>query len=338
MNVSRRHGFLSRELHRFKVREKLSPPAGESAHGGPDGVEAAFDGGPLLEGRPGEKSSPSKILNRRINMKMKTIMKWFTAAFSVVALLASAGLAAADQPQETQATGRVVNVNPNEHSLTLRQFLVHRTFNLGSDCAILRWDGSAGEFSDLRPGEKVTIGYRNVHGVLAANRVRQDAMLYSGVVQAIAPASRQLVLGAWNGTRTFLIADNCKVVLHDSGKSALADIKPGDHVSLVYEVTSGPDLVRQIAQPSDSFTGSIVAIDLPHRMVSAQGMFGVKQFSLVHDCSIVLDGTTEAPLLSLRPGERLTINYDQVNGVNLANRIAPAPETHGSMTAQASRP
>jgi hypothetical protein len=40
-------------------------------------------------------------------------------------------------------------------------------------------------------------------------------------------------------------------------------------------------------------------------------------------------------LMNLRPGQRLTINYDEVNGVDVANRIAPAEAAHESTTAQA---
>jgi hypothetical protein len=48
-----------------------------------------------------------------------------------------------------------------------------------------------------------------------------------------------------------------------------------------------------------------------------------------------MDGRIDAPLMDLRPGQRLTINYDEVNGVNVANRIAPAEGSHEATTAQA---
>jgi Cu/Ag efflux protein CusF len=275
-------------------------------------------------------------------MKMKTVLRWSAGLFASATLAALAGTAAADQSaaspaKEKQFTGKVAYVNNEEHALTVRRPLMQRTFDLGINCAITRWDYSTGSINDLRPGQKVTVGYRDVHGVLAADRVEQVALRYRGIVKVIDPVQRQLVLRHWNRDKTFMLAADCNVILRDQQSTSLASVKPGDHVTVVFESPSGPDVVRQIAQTSLSFTGSLVAIDLPHRTVSTADMFGAKQFSLVNDCSIVIKGRTDAPLMSLRPGQRLTINYDEVNGVNVANRIAPAESAPMAAAAQANR-
>jgi hypothetical protein len=233
-----------------------------------------------------------------------------------------------------QFTGNVNYVNGDERALTVKDLLRQKTFSLGNNCVITRWDNSSGTIKDLRPGQKVTIGYRDVHGVLAADRVDQNALRYHGTVKFIDPARNQLVLREWDGEKSFRLAEDCKVVLHNRENGPLASIQRGDHVTVVYETPSGPDVVREIAQTSASFTGSVVAIDVPHRTISVHGTFGVKPFNLVNDCSIVMDGKTDAKLMNLRPGQRLTINYDEVNGVNLANRIGPVEDTRASMAAQ----
>jgi hypothetical protein len=92
------------------------------------------------------------------------------------------------------------------------------------------------------------------------------------------------------------------------------------------------EVAYQIAQPSDKFTGSVVAIDLEHRTISAKGPVGIKRFSLAGNCAVVMYGKLDAPLTNLGPGQNLTINYDEINGVNVANRIAPA-ETQESTQA-----
>jgi hypothetical protein len=273
-------------------------------------------------------------------MKMKTILGWSVGVLSAVTLAALTGTAAADQntvspTKDKEFTGKVDYVNGDQHLLKVRGFLRYRTFDLGKDCLITRWDDTTGNINDLRRGQKVSVGYQNVHGVLAADRVEQTAMRYSGVVKVMDPERRQLVMHAWDRDRTFVLAEDCKIVLHDQNNGALASIKPGDHVTVVYEAPSGADIARQIAQTSVSFTGSIVAIDLSRRTISADGMFGVKQFNLANNCSIVMDGRTDAPMMNLRPGQRLTINYDEVNGVDVANRIAPAEGAHEATTAQA---
>jgi Cu/Ag efflux protein CusF len=253
---------------------------------------------------------------------------------SALAITSAADQPAASPSNEKQCTGKVDYVNMDEHTATVTALLRHRTFDLGNNCAIIRWDNTTGGINDLRPGQNVTIGYRDVGGVLVADRVEQNAMRYRGVVKSLDPAQHRLVLRHWDGDKTFMLAADCNVLLHDKEVGAIANIKPGDHVSVVYETPSGPDVVRQIAQTSASFTGSVVALDLPHRMVTASGTFGTKRFSLANDCSIVMDGRIDAPMMDLRPGQSLTINYDEVNGVNVANRIAPANAAHESATAQ----
>lgn len=273
-------------------------------------------------------------------MKMKTIVTWFAGILSAATVAAAAGTVGSDQTaaspaKEKEFKGKVDYVDDREHTLTVRGILEHRTFDLGNNCAIARWDNTAGNIDDLRPGQKVIVGYRDVDGVMAADRVEQVAMRHTGIVKVMEPESRRLVLRIWERDNTFVLAADCKVVLHDKDDAAPADIKPGDHVTVVYETPYGGDVVRQIAQTSVRFTGSVVAIDLPHRLVSADGLFGVKQFNLADNCSIVMDGRINASMTSLRPGARLTFSYDEVNGVNVANRIAPAESEHMAATAQA---
>jgi Cu/Ag efflux protein CusF len=267
-------------------------------------------------------------------MKMTSIIRLSAGVLSALVATSVAAQNAAPA-NEKQFTGKVEFVNNVEHTITVNGLLRHRTFDLGANCSITRWDNATGAINDLRPGQKVIVNYQNAHGVLAADHIEQQAMRYQGVVKAIDPAQRQLVLRHWDHDKKFVLADDCKVILHDQENAALDNIKPGDHVTVVYETPSGPDVACQIAQTSVSFAGSVVAIDLPHRTVSLEGTFGHKQFSLANDCSIVMNGQIDAPLVNLRPGQRLTINYDEVNGVNVANRIAPAEGSHEATTAQA---
>jgi len=267
-------------------------------------------------------------------MKMTSIMRWSACVLSAVAVAAAADQTPASPMKEKRFTGKVDSVNMEEHTVTVSSLIRHRTFQLGSDCSIARWDNTGGTINDLRPGQKVMVGYQDSHGVYAADRVEQEAMRFHGVVKSIDPAQRELVMRHWDRDTKFVLAGDCTVLLHDQKNGELASIKPGDHVTVVYEAPSGPDVVRQIAQTSISFTGSIVAIDLPHRTVSVEGAFGPKQFSLANDCSIVMEGTTDAPMMDLHPGQRLNINYDEINGVNVANRIAPAGMAREATTAQ----
>jgi predicted RNA-binding protein len=268
-------------------------------------------------------------------MKMTSILRYSAGILSVVSLTAAADQAAAPPVKEKEFEGKVVYVNAEEHTLTVRDWLRHRTFDLAGNCAIMRWDNTAGAINDLRPGEKVMVGYQNAHGVLAADRVTQEAMRFHGIVKSIDRERRQVVMGRWDHDKTFTLAQECKVVLHNQANGDVAAIKPGDHITLVYETPAGSDVAYQITRTSADFTGAMVAIDMPHRKVSLEDAVSTKEFSLASDCSIVTSNTTEAPMADLRPGERLTISYDKVNGVNVANRIAPAAPPTPAATAQA---
>lgn len=53
-------------------------------------------------------------------------------------------------------------------------------------------------------------------------------------------------------------------------------------------------------------------------------MFATKKFNVGDDCAVVINGKPGGKLTDLRPGESLMFSYDNVNGVNVVNRIAPA--------------
>jgi len=272
-------------------------------------------------------------------MKMNRIAKWSLAALSAAAFTAAGQTVAPQQApaaHEKEYTGMVTSVNDQLHTMTVRGTMFHKTFSLGQSCNITRWDNTSGTMTDLRPGEKVKVGYLDAQGVLAADRVEQIPLDYQGMVKSLDTNQNYLVLQSSMGReRKLTLADNCRIMLRDNASGQISDIQPGDHVTVVYEEPSGSEIARQITQSSQSFTGSLTAIDLNARTVSAKDVFGVKQFNLAKDCAIVINGQTDAPLMDLRPGERLMFNYDEINGVNVANRIAPAPNSREATTAQA---
>jgi len=53
-------------------------------------------------------------------------------------------------------------------------------------------------------------------------------------------------------------------------------------------------------------------------------LFDTKTFNLADNCAIVIDGKTDGQLSDLKPDDKLVFSYDEINGVNVANRIALA--------------
>lgn len=272
---------------------------------------------------------------------MKTTKSKNWTAVCAAVLTATAAFRASADPAATAArpeknyTGTIVSVDPQEHVLNAKGFLLSKKFNLGADCAYTLLDNGIGAIGDLRPGEKVKVAYQNADGVLVADRVEQQPMRYEGMVKAIDPAAHTLTLRLGGMDKTFQIANDCSVVLRNDKSGTPADIQTGNHVTVTYETPGGTLTARQIAQTSAEFTGTLTAIDLEEKTVKAKAAFSSKKFNVGDNCAIVINGRTDGHLSDLKPNEKLVFSYDEINGVNVVNRIAPAEAQTGSVASNA---
>lgn len=261
-------------------------------------------------------------------MKTTALRSWTAVCLSV--LTAAVLSASADQQtkarREKSYTGTVKSVDPKEHTLHVKGALLNKSFNLGDLCEYTFVGKSAGSINDLRPGQKITVCYQNVHGVLVANGIAQEPMRYEGTVKAINTETRTLTLHLRVRDKTFLIANDCAVKLRENKSGALAAVKPGQRVAVLYETPHGTPTARQIDRTSATFTGKLAAVDVNNRTLRAKHVFGTKKFNLADDCTITLDRKTNAQLRDLKPGDHLAFCYDVVNGINVVNRIAQTAE------------
>jgi len=233
---------------------------------------------------------------------------------------------AAAGPEKTY-TGQVVSVDSRDRMLEVKSWMFsNKEFNLGANCAYELLGVNNGTVGDIRPGQKITVSYVDSHGVRIADRIDQSPMQYEGMVTAIDPNKHTLTLHRNGMDQPVLIADGCNVTLRDNKMGVLADVQPGDHVTVTYETPNGTPTARQISQTSIAFTGKLTAIDLEEKTVKAKGAMETMKFNLADNCAIVINGRPDGKLNQLLPDERLSFNYDSINGVNVVNRIAPAPE------------
>ncbi|HEX5397878.1 MAG TPA: hypothetical protein VFY06_02385, partial [Verrucomicrobiae bacterium] len=144
------------------------------------------------------------------------------------------------------------------------------------------------------------------------------------MVKALDPAAHTLTLHLGGFDETFQIADHCRIKLRDDKSGTLDSIQTGDHVTVTYEKPDGKLVAHQIAQTSLEFTGSLTAVDLENRTLTASETFGSKQFAVGDHCAILINGKPGGRLDDLKLNEKLVLNYDEINGVNVVNRIAPA--------------
>ena len=94
-------------------------------------------------------------------------------------------------------------------------------------------------------------------------------------------------------------------------------------------------MARQIDQTSARFVGTLEAIDASARTVKARHVVGDKKFNLADGCKIVINGNPNASLSDLRLGQKWVFNYDEVDGVNVVTRIAPAEGTETARSEKA---
>lgn len=275
-------------------------------------------------------------------MKTKVLRKWTAVGLSVLtataAYRASADDASANataaKPDKTY-TGTIVSVNPKENMLDVKGLLFSKKdFNLGDNCTYSIVGQENGAVSDLRPGQKVMVSYQDAHGVLVADRVTQRPMRDEGMVKAVDPTTQRLTLHLGIMDKTFQVPADCDVTLRGGKSGTIADIQPGYHVTVTYEVPNGKATAREIAQTSATFTGKLTAIDLDQKTMKASATFASKKFNMGDDCAIVINGKPDGKLTDLRPGENLTFSYDDVNGVNVVNRIAPAGASSSGSVAE----
>ena len=276
-----------------------------------------------------------------IIMKTKALHTW-TAVYVLVLTMAGALTSSADDtatnaiPHKSY-TGTVVSVDAKEHTLGLEGFFTSKTFNLGDNCAYTFVDKGAGAIGDLHPGQRVEVVYQEAHGVLVADRVTQEPMCYEGTVKACEPVQRTIILHGRGRDKTFPIAGDCKVVLRGDKPGSLADIQTGNYVTVTYEIPNNKPTAREIAQTSETFTGSLTAIDLDTKTVKATALLDTKKFNLGDNCAIVINGKIDGQLADLKPNDKLVFSYDEINGVNVASRIALVGRPQATETPQGSQ-
>lgn len=270
---------------------------------------------------------------------MKTTARRTWQAFGLTVLTLGTWLnAMADQPAKTETgetyTGTVIAVDAKEHALTVKGWLRSKQFHLGQDCKFALLDKAEGMAGDVRPGQRVEVAYIKAHGVLVANRINQQPMRFEGTVKAIDSQRHILTLHRRALDKDFVFGDACQIVLRNNRPGTWSDVQLGHRVTVLYEVPDNIATAREIAQTGATFEGALTAIDTTERTLKARSAFGTRKFILANDCRILLNGKTDGQLRQLKPGDRLRFSYEEINGVNVATRIAPAETGAETVTAQ----
>lgn len=254
-------------------------------------------------------------------------MMWFEGRAIRAALLlwACASVAIAEAgpaAKERTCSGTITAVSATERIVKVQSFLFNKTFVVGDNCALTVADARQATLADLRAGQKVEVHYKDA-GVLIASKIEQEKLSLSGEVQMIDREGRLLRVRDSAGAKTMRIVDNCPVSLIGDNRGTLEDVKMGNRVTVVYEAPGGQLVARRIEQKSVLFVGILDGINARDRTLNMGKKFlGDKRFHLADRCAIVIDGKSDAKLTELRLGQKYELNYENVDGVNVANRVA----------------
>jgi Cu/Ag efflux protein CusF len=232
-----------------------------------------------------------------------------------------ATMLSADQRHDKTFEGTVTAVDPDARTMSVRRFLFNKTFHAAEPCQVSLADKPAASLKDLHPGHKVEVQYQDAEGVLVADKILQHYDALNGYITAIDPGERTLVIKGQAGTRDFVAAEDCSVLLHEDKIGTLENLKIGHAVTVAYEPTAGSWIVHKIEQKAEAFTGTIQAIDATADTVTARSFMSELKFNLADDCRIVVAGKPDGSLRDLRIGDRVEFSYQNANGVLVANRI-----------------
>jgi hypothetical protein len=257
-------------------------------------------------------------------MKTTTSQKWKSTRSSLFSTFGHSRQFANDAGLEKCFKGTVVSIDPADQLLRVKNWLtVQKAFNLGTNCLYVEPGRENTTPAMLRPGEIVEVNYQDNHGVLIADRVEQIPIQMIGIVTALNPASRRLTLKHTPVNRQFLIPEDCQIVLRDGKAGALDEIKIGHRVTVTYEMPEDQPTARKLAQTSLEFAGELTAMDLEDRTVKVKFMFSSRKFHVASDCAVVIHGQPDRGLKDLRLGDQVVCSYEEMDGVAVADRIAP---------------
>jgi cold shock CspA family protein len=236
--------------------------------------------------------------------------------------------------QDKSFKGNVASVDASGKTFSVKGLLFTRNFNIAADCKVSLEDKAAASLADLRPGQKVNVRYQDDNGVLIAMNIAQHDLAWTGHITAIDPA-RRLALKVGMITHNLAVAPDCAVILKGGQAGMWSNLQIGDTVHVIYEPVNGSHLARRIEQTSDMFIGTIQAVDATTRSIKVKAAFAEKKFNLADRCPIVINGKLNGGMGDLRIGEKVSLSYDNKDGVLVANRVSPMA---GALAAEPAAP
>ena len=267
----------------------------------------------------------SPILMKTPSMKhiLLALFASFATSFVAPAVADEAPEAAATLAAENRSfTGTIKRLDDKERTFVVGSFFLTRNFTAGNHCRVELEDKPNAAFKDLQLGHRVQVQYLTRDGVNVAARITQENDSFTGHITALDATGKTFKVKHGVSTKAFSLGEGCKIVVREEKGHSFGDLKLGNKVTVRYAPGIPQNVAFTVTQSSLEFTGTVEALDAAAGTLKARHMVGSKTFKMGEDCPIIANGGTNAKLRDLRIGDKITFQYEDVDGVLVANRIA----------------
>jgi hypothetical protein len=218
-------------------------------------------------------------------------------------------------------SGTVRGLDISQRSLRVKGFWSTRTFELAETCRVSLEDQPEASLDDLALGHRVDVDYRNHDGVRVATRVTQRNLEFEGHVSALDETAGTFRVKRGLVSRRFSAAMEPGAEQADASEGGTQDLELGEKIRVIYLAEDGVNRVQRIERRGLEFKGRVESLDSRAGAIGAGSLLAHRRFRLGDDCQIVVRGELGAELEDLRIGQTVTIRYEDVEGVLVANRI-----------------
>ncbi len=90
-------------------------------------------------------------------------------------------------------------------------------------------------------------------------------------------------------------------------------------------IRASADQAATAARPEKSYTGTVVSVAPQEHTLKTRGFLFTKKFNLGDACTYTLLDNNSGTMNDLRPGEKVTVSYQDANGVLIADRVEQQP-------------
>ena len=233
-------------------------------------------------------------------------------------------------------TGKITGMDRTAKTVTVKQLLDSRTFNLTEDFKVYELDVASNEtreakLGDLKIGQQVRVEYDEINGARLARSIQEMGNTFSGRITEIDPNTKTVKVNKLLDTRTFNLADKSNILVYEAASPELKgmkldDLNVGLNVTVGYEVVNGAFIAHRIEEQTRTFSGQVSAVDPNLRTVTVKKVLETRTFDVPEGAEIVMRGEEEATLGELLVGHRVAVEYREANGVLTAIEIESTSE------------